>query len=364
MLVDLCKAEDYRDGCNSPNGSFLDVGSGSDVSIPSVVMVKEDADLIKDVLLVNNMVQVELSWRLPRGQRVEYMLWGNIKLETGLEVLSTFKDVAMSLGERAHFTPHYFLDDADVTIYDDDEIDTWCTNRGRYCFFDDTGERVVTEILRRLCIWNEYGAEDGIGLLWWEYVSLFNDICYNPFFFAHKYCIKDVMRTVGIDLENVDRCMRSSGGLETDAPNAILEKELEFNRERGIVRLPSLTVNDFELEGALTGANLFDAICSAFNPDDVPEICQTCFGCADVPGCVNNDGVCNNALLVGSSLGGSKSKVSTGTFVLSLLFMTTAFGVVGLWYYKRSQAEMRTQVRAIVANYVPLEAEGPQGTEE
>jgi len=46
-----------------------------------------------------------------------------------------------------------------------------CTNAGRYCATDPdnnldkgiSGGDVVAESLRRICVWNVYGAENGIG---------------------------------------------------------------------------------------------------------------------------------------------------------------------------------------------------------
>ena len=312
-------------------------------------MFKQDADLIKKELLLNNTVQAEMSWRFPsRGQRVEYELWSELTDPLSLKVLSSFKEVATSLGERAHFTPHFTLDPS-RSYADDSMVDVQCTNHGRYCFdAANRGTDMVTEILRRLCIWNEYGAEDGIGSKWWEYVSLFNDRCLHEYDIVSD-CNEDIMERVGIDPENVRRCIRSSGGLEADAPNAILEKELELQSK--IFRIPTFTVNGFGVEGALTIHNAFDAICGAFSPGDEPGICQKCVGCKDVPGCVSNNGICRTR-------GGSeacKGKVSTVTFVLSLLFVTASYGAVGLLYYKRSQTEMYNRVRAIMADYLPLE---------
>jgi hypothetical protein len=51
------------------------------------------------------------------------------------------------------------------------ECYTLCTNNGRYCCVDPDGDMekgvsgadVVTESLRRICIWKSYGADNGIG---------------------------------------------------------------------------------------------------------------------------------------------------------------------------------------------------------
>jgi len=60
--------------------------------------------------------------------------------------------------------------------------------------------------------------------------------------------------------------------------------------------------------------------------------------------------------------GSSKGGVSTGTLVFSLLFTMGIMGGAGFVYWKRQQAEMRDQVRGILAEYMPLDDDGTQIT--
>jgi hypothetical protein len=55
-----------------------------------------------------------------------------------------------------------------------------------------SGQDVVTESLRRLCIWKEYG-QDGIGLPWWSYVESFLNICDGQELFTNKAFINRAM---------------------------------------------------------------------------------------------------------------------------------------------------------------------------
>ena len=64
------------------------------------------------------------------------------------------------------------------------------------------GVDVVTESLRRICIWRAYGQDDGIGAAWWDYVEEFMYRCDNPDkpgFFNNGDCIADVMNVAGVD---------------------------------------------------------------------------------------------------------------------------------------------------------------------
>ncbi len=61
-----------------------------------------------------------------------------------------------------------------------------------------SGGDVVTESLRRICIWKEYG-KDGVGLPWWDYVDEFLYRCDAEDFFTNEDCIKDAMKHANIE---------------------------------------------------------------------------------------------------------------------------------------------------------------------
>lgn len=57
---------------------MADDGSGHDISIPSFLVFKEDADEIKKVLLKDTHVRAEMSFKVPApDSRVEYELWSH-----------------------------------------------------------------------------------------------------------------------------------------------------------------------------------------------------------------------------------------------------------------------------------------------
>ena len=76
----------------------------------------------------------------------------------------------MALGDRAYFTPHMYVYDGVRSHCKGTPTDSFCfnlcTKNGRYCATDPdndlekgvSGADVVTESLRRLCIWKNYGA--------------------------------------------------------------------------------------------------------------------------------------------------------------------------------------------------------------
>jgi len=278
------------------------------------------------------------------------------------------KPVAKAFGDRAYFTPHMYIYDGIRSHCQGNDGENFCynlcTNNGRYCATDPdndldkgiSGADVVTESLRRLCIWNHYGASDGVGEVWWTYVTEFMNRCSSPDYFMNQDCVKDAYKHSGVDGSIVDRCMQDSGGVAKDTSNAFLDIEVNSQSQRGVVVVPTAFVNTAALRGALTVANVFHAICAGFMDGSQPQICGKCSNCPDVLGCVNKGHCTGHSVLSGKGGG-----VSTHTFFTSILFIIGGFGALAVWHYKKTRDEMRDQVRGILAEYMPLEDQDAAG---
>lgn len=344
---------------------MADDGSGSDVSIPSFLVFKMDADKIKAELRNNQPVQVEMTWSLPTpDDRVEYDIWTVPSDQASKDFFMTFKKLALALGEHAYFTPHMYIYDGLRAgcqgVNGENQCLNLCTNNGRYCALDPeddleagiSGADVVTESLRRLCIWTNYGVDDGIGERWWNYVMQFNERCGDDAdYFTSPDCIKDVYKHASIDGGLIDRCMKDSGGLTGNTQNMKLEMEIASQAARGVVMLPTAFVNTIALRGRLTSSNVFQAICAGFSEGTKPAICTTCGSCPDAIACIEN-GFC---MANGGSAVPAGGGVSTHTFATSMLLVIGLFTGLGVWHYKRTREDMREQVRGILAEYMPLE---------
>jgi hypothetical protein len=365
-----CIANTDLPSCESTEPIMADDGSGSDISVPSFLMFKHDADKIIDELMQNHPVQLEMSWALPNpDDRVEYDLWTVPKDATSRDFLLKFKKLAVALGSHAYFTPHmYIYDGVRSHCHGSDGKDNFCgslcTSKGRYCATDPdndlergiSGADVVKESLRRLCIWNLYGVDNGIGEQWWDYVAEFDKRCDTPDFFSHQDCINDAYKHSKIDGGRVESCMKDSGNLESDMNNSRLDLEIVSQTQRGVVVIPTAFINTAAIRGSLTPTNVFAAICAGFSEGTAPDICKKCGSCSNALGCVEK-GHCPASDGGGGS---SESGVSTHTFMSSLLFVCAIFGGLGAWHYKKTREEMRDQVRGILAEYMPLEdQEGP-----
>ena len=355
--------------CEATEPIMADDGSGGDISIPSFLMFKRDADKIKDEVMQNRPVQVEMAWSLPNpDDRVEYDLWTLPTDPVSKPFLQSFKKLAVALGDKAYFTPHMYIHDGIKSHCQGNDGEnfcyTLCTNNGRYCATDPdndlergiSGADVVRESLRRLCVWNHYGAVDGIGAKWWDYVSEFMDRCGSADYFADMDCVKDAYKHSGVDGTKIEQCMKDSGGLEADVSNSKLDYELAAQTQRGVVIVPTAYVNTAVIRGGLTPTNVFDAICAGFSDNTAPAICTKCGQCSDAAACVEK-GYCPSRA---SSV--PTDGVSTHTYFSSMFFLMALFGGLGVWHYKRTREEMRDQVRGILAEYMPLEDQEQNGS--
>lgn len=348
---------------------MADDGSGADISIPSFLMFKRDADKMKDVLKQDQPVQLEMSWSLPSpDDRVEYDLWSVPTDVVSRPFLQNFKPIAKALGDRAYFTPHMYIYDGIKTHCQGNDGENFCynlcTNNGRYCATDPdndldqgiSGADVVKESLRRLCIWKHYGDSDGVGEIWWEYIGEFMERCNTPDYFMNEDCVRDCYKHAKVDADKINRCMSDSGGLEQDRANAFLDLEIAAQQERGVVVLPTAFVNTAAMRGHLSSSSVFHAICAGYAEGTKPDICDKCGSCSDAVACVTGGGGCPTGGATSTS-----GQVSTHTFGLTIFFVVAAFAGVGYWHYNKTREDMREQVRGILAEYMPLEDQDTNG---
>lgn len=353
--------------CETAEPVMADDGSGADVSVPSFLMFKHDADAVKAELKLNRPVQIEMTWSLPNpDDRVEYDLFSAPTDPVTYHFWKEWPPIAKALGSKAYFTPHMYIFDGERSqchgANGENKCFNLCSNNGRYCAMDPdknleegvSGFDVVKESLRRACIWSNYGELDGIGEVYWNYVNEFLDRCANKDYFNNEDCVRDCYQRAGVDGPNIERCMDNSGGLAKDSTNSFLDAEIKSQSEYGVVIMPTAFVNNVAIRGSMTVSNIFQAVCAGYAQGTRPEICTMCMQCGDAATCVKNKGVCP-AGSGGSSYGGAaKGTVSKHTFFGWMFFVVAAFTGVGVWHYKKTREDMREQVRTILADYMPL----------
>ena len=362
---DTCHSDPGKD-CEVREPIMADDGSGNDISIPSFLMFKQDADLVKAEMMANHPVRIEMSWSLPSpDDRVEYELWTTPTDVISRDFVKTFKEAAVALGSRAYFTPQMYIYDGIKSgcqgLDGENECYNLCTNNGRYCATDPdndldhgiSGADVVQESLRRMCIWQHYGQDDGVGAEWWDYVQEHMFRCHTVEFFSNKKCIKDAMDHAKVDSKKIEQCMSDSGGLEDDVQNSILEIQLLAKDKSGVVILPAMYVNRVSIRGSLEFPVVFKAICSGYMSGTEPTVCETCANCPDPKECITN-GFCGSKKM--------QDSVSTSTMIYSMFGLSVFFCLATAIQQRRHQRQMEAQVKGIIAEYMPLDENQNQDT--
>jgi hypothetical protein len=287
-----------------------DDGTGSDINIPSMILAKPDADLLKSELIGGTMIHLRLSWPVPmtHNGQTHYTLWTSPDDTMSYGFLKTFKEAAVDIGGKGVFKPNMFISDGIAMGCRGTEISGdcpgRCTNFGRYCapdsfdpnttYEDQMGTKLVVESLRRACIWHVYGSVDGIGLHWWDYMEKWLGRCSTSRY--STTCAESLFVESDIDVQLVRSCMTDSGGFLGDNSNYILEGFLSSSVEDGVLFAPTMYVNGADLRGELSFANVLDAICWTFDGKSEPDICGHWRECASIcpegKSCVLKDDEC------------------------------------------------------------------------
>lgn len=355
--------------CEAVLPFMADDESGSDITIPSMLIRKSDGERIQHAMVDNTNVMVQFDWGIPSPDgRVEWTLWHSSWDEQSVTALKELKPIIEALGDRAFFTPRF-------VSYNGSKVGcqggsssacgNMCLNQGRYCLLDPSplhdqtkgasGADVVLENLRRKCVWKIASAEDpGVGKKWWTYVTRFGEKCnQDESHFVSSECSAEILSDLDIDVGAVHKCMHPSGK-QVDKKNAMLEEELQDQTDLQLLRLPALYVDGVHARGHLNAASALSMICAGYGTHDPPAVCDcaTEHPTMELRECIT-EGSWENLSLKRQE---DQSAHSSSSSVLAwLVMLMSGIGIVGVVHYKRSQRHMREQVRSILAEYMPLE---------
>lgn len=360
---DICTMEEGT-SCEDREPLMADDGSGSDITIPTMLMFKQDSDRIKAELEKKKPVRMTMAWSVPNpDDHVEYDLWSTVTDEKAIDFQVMWLDAQQRLGKKATFSPHYYIYDGIKAFCRDDEGNNYCedicTNGGRYCSNNDwsngvTGTDEVEESLRRLCIWQNYG-DGGKGPELFQYVREFDRCKDDP---TNEECISDAMERAQIDPSKVKKCMKKSGGLEDGDQNKILQDQLDEIEANGMIVMPVAYVNGVPVRGTLDFDVIFKAVCAGYKRGTQPDICNECADCSDSG--VDTEYICvlNNHCALKEVKGVSKI-----TFGGGLAGVVVFFGIVALILHVKSKGLMRNEVKGIMAEYMPVGKGGANGVD-
>jgi len=275
--------------CQTRAPSVAGDETSHDIRIPSVLMLKSDADAVKEALKTQETVKVEMQWPMPTSSdRVEVEFWSAFesiktvrKFHAHQDLLDGLQRIIGAFRDRVSFSPYMI-------------VNNYCSNSSGYCFpqgssspgpgtfVSRTSSSAVTESLRRMCIWKEYGADDGIGLKWWSYAEYFLRECTTKISDKNKKCIEKQYAANGIDGNFVDRCVAENSGPTIGFNHSLLENEMSLRNHRWgeeTMASPTFVVNGVQIRGQTSLRNVFNAICAGYKDGEEPIICTQCFDC-------------------------------------------------------------------------------------
>ena len=291
-----------------------DDGSGHDISIPSVMISKNEYHAIHQI--INNkknftgVVVSEIAWHTPKfDNKVEMDLWYSpIDTHTKEFIASNFSSIARAfdLNDKSdestwdnklnllRFKERPVLLDGKALgcIGNEDAPDEpcykLCTNGGRYCHVSHRhtdGKDIVVEALRRLCITKHYKHPK----VYWDYIDQFSNLCWDSDYFANEKCVKDAYLHSNIDNTIIDACIADSGSPEKDEENTLLQHSLDMQMYHGIHQSPFVTINhDVSQMVSWNGLNneaVLRALCETFSYGEKPHVCYACMRCGDPVAC-------------------------------------------------------------------------------
>ena len=384
------------DNVNEAGIPFMaDDGTGNSITIPSMLIHKTDGQNIKDSITAGETVVLTMEWSLPHPDGiVEWSFWTSANDARSIEFKSVFGEAVEALGPKAVFTPRYYIINGASSgcMGSHDPCGNQCTNSGRYCAVDpegDTttgvsGQDIVTENLRQICIWKLVNSTvGGYSDLWWNYVTQFDADCAPSSSTWNDDCAGTILGNLGLSHSWVTDCMANSGGTTADAENYLLEEEMQAKADGGIFYLPTVTINNVAHRGTLdcpepldvSTCTVLEGICAGFATGTAPAACTSSPGCS--LGEVRDEcNVCNGDGMI-DKCGSCKSQASESFDVCSDEASSSSFPVAGIitivavcvavvglgvyMYMRRQQAAMRDDIDALLKRYLPLEGEDGVG---
>jgi hypothetical protein len=291
----------------------IDDGTAENITIPSVLVSKNDGYFFRGFLYSQQEyeeLKVNITFDLlKRPNYAEFEFWMSydqrILGQEGLitKGLPEFAVFAQNFEGEITFTPHFLLSEVPNNnwYYDPNQRFSSpqpnCLSGGRYCtrYYNNinsqyyqpfycpgamdtihiNGRGIMMEYLRELCIF-KIAKNSNQPNLWWKYIIEVNETCYWGLWFS-KDCSNTAMEKIGVDINEVEKCMfksfRGENMLVDDNVMLKIEKEsangMQIEPGKEIMQLNGDTFAFKDAVGALA------AICGKF--DKLPAVCQDYF---------------------------------------------------------------------------------------
>ncbi len=262
---------------------LADDGHEGDISIPAILISKQDGDKIINYYLMHkdnkndiNKIRFEIKFDIEnKNNIVNYDIWYTPDLENVYSFFKDFEKYQKELGDYAHLEvhfvtyPHFLYDPNSNTPKDD------CLGSGLYCIRPGKlgivdGSIIVMESIKQKCIYNN-ALQKGKIEYFWKFMTIFYEKCIQKEDFTEN-CSNDAIYSSGVNLNEIKDCIYESFSgtsyekQQQDYPktlkNQILDKEYELRKAYLITRVPSLTINKRLYIGSWKPEFIFEALCA------------------------------------------------------------------------------------------------------
>lgn len=297
------------ENCREPEMSVVnDDGSGKDVSIPVILIRKQDGETFKKTLKDDGVgIMMELEFADNPQLQLNYSVWTTpldaisrdiVHPELGLVAEAFSNQATMIPRQYIHHGREYFHCGDKQDHKDKDSCDELCTNHGRYCALTShkhnvKGSDSVAESLRRICIRNDLDKDGDKYDKYFTYVQEFQDTCFANGKFTDQSCINNALKKANIDAKPIQACM-DDNSLTAAEQNKLLDAELLARLSDGVTRHPSAVVNGRPMTKSTPNAyGLVDALCEELMWS--APVCNQCGACyVSMLGCLQY-GSCSEA---------------------------------------------------------------------
>lgn len=339
---------DNQENSNPEEIIMSDDGSGSSITIPTIIISKEDGELIR-----NEVIQTESDNKIPGrpkeftvlvvefimdkpDDRVEYDIWytsGHAKMISFLKGMRVYND---RLGKHALMTPHMFVRKCPWCTLSDLENNCILFKENIYCpqygvKTNMSGTGTLNMGVIELCVYKHLLNESTPGK-WWDFME---KVYENPVadlgIFANK-----VMQDLGINVREVNKCM--------DQRDKMLEEEESLLKKYEIKYNPAIVINERVYRGNMNPDSVFKSICAGFNV--TPDVCFDDY-----------------------DMGTMERKHPEGSIgastIIGLILAVIIINIVIVYCYRKNtrmaiKEEMQMQINSVMSQYMALRENQPK----
>ena len=273
---------------------MADDGRGMEITIPSVLISKEDGDKllsyykdnINDPKKLKGIV-LEMDFDMEnKNNTVAYDLWYTPDQESVYSLLNNLYYYHLELKSAATLKIHFVTYSHFSYLPGVKEAKENCLGSGKYCIRPDPdkvnvtdGRAILKEAINQKCVYKVTYSSNSPDLFW-LYLQNFYSKCILENSFTEA-CSKLASTEAGIPTQLVSECINNSYIASDEdkqrdnwhyiVENTILEEEFNDRKEMMINRIPSLFINKRLFLGSWRADYVFESICAAFKKK--PEIC-------------------------------------------------------------------------------------------